>query len=151
MQAANKTAASNMAAMRGQRYDVPYSDLNPTEDKGRAFAKSPWLALMNAGFGMMAGTSPYAGVNIGKGHPGIIQHRGHQRGDPFGMGARRNFGNHPAIGAMGIVLRGNALGYDPALAIHQRRRRFVTGRFNSEDNRHPGFSLVRLAGSTTRA
>lgn len=31
------------------------------------FAKSPWAALTSAGLGMMAGTSPYAGVNIGQG------------------------------------------------------------------------------------
>jgi hypothetical protein len=46
---------------------VPYPDLNQTTDKSRSFAKSPWLALMAAGFGMMGGTSPYAAVNIGKG------------------------------------------------------------------------------------
>jgi len=39
----------------------------PPEDWGSGFAKSPWSALTAAGLGIMAGTSPYAGVNIGKG------------------------------------------------------------------------------------
>ena len=47
--------------------NVPYPDLDHSSNVSRDFARSPWLALMNAGFGMMAGTSPYAGVNIGKG------------------------------------------------------------------------------------
>ena len=47
--------------------NVPYPDLDHSNNVSRDFARSPWLALMNAGFGMMAGTSPYAGVNIGKG------------------------------------------------------------------------------------
>lgn len=37
----------------------------PTREKG--FSDSPWSALMQAGLGMMAGTSPFAGVNIGQG------------------------------------------------------------------------------------
>lgn len=64
--AANRTAADNTKSMSGQKFEVPY-DNNPSEDESRRWAKSPWLALMNAGFGMMAGTSPFAGVNIGKG------------------------------------------------------------------------------------
>lgn len=32
-----------------------------------SFALSPWLPVAEAGFGMMAGTSPFAGVNIGRG------------------------------------------------------------------------------------
>lgn len=66
-EAASRTAAENMKGMTGAKFDVPYNDLEPTKDISRGFAKSPWLALMNAGFGMMAGTSPFAGVNIGKG------------------------------------------------------------------------------------
>lgn len=31
------------------------------------FMQSPWAALVSAGLGMMAGTSPWAGVNIGQG------------------------------------------------------------------------------------
>lgn len=37
----------------------------PARDTG--FAGSPWAALMAAGLGTMAGTSPFAGVNIGQG------------------------------------------------------------------------------------
>ena len=57
----------NANQMEGRTYAVPYPDAADPNDTSRNFAKSPWLALMNAGFGMMAGTSPYAGVNIGKG------------------------------------------------------------------------------------
>lgn len=39
----------------------------PQPDRATDFARSPWAALTAAGFGMMAGTSPFAGVNIGKG------------------------------------------------------------------------------------
>lgn len=60
-------ASSNMAAMQAQPLNLPYGDLDHTGNVSRDFSRSPWLALMNAGFGMMAGTSPYAGVNIGKG------------------------------------------------------------------------------------
>ena len=38
---------------------------SPTRDPG--FAGSPWAALTAAGLGMMGGTSPYFGVNIGQG------------------------------------------------------------------------------------
>ena len=37
------------------------------DDWGQSFAKSPWAAVTAAGLGMMAGTSPFAGVNIGQG------------------------------------------------------------------------------------
>jgi len=46
---------------------LPYPDLDPKNDVSRNFAKSPWMALISAGAGMMSGTSPYAGINIGKG------------------------------------------------------------------------------------
>ena len=36
-------------------------------EKSESFASSPWAALMSAGLGMMGGTSPFAGVNIGQG------------------------------------------------------------------------------------
>lgn len=64
--AAAETAAKNKSDMQGTTYDAPYKDLN-LDNTSRQISRSPWLALMNAGFGMMAGTSPYAGVNIGKG------------------------------------------------------------------------------------
>lgn len=65
--AAAQAAADNMSSMQGAHVNLPYGDLDHSSDTSRDFAKSPWLALMNAGFGMMAGTSPFAGVNIGKG------------------------------------------------------------------------------------
>lgn len=34
---------------------------------GYQISRSPWLALARAGFATMAGTSPYAGINIGRG------------------------------------------------------------------------------------
>ena len=67
------------------------------------------------------------------------------------MGTGSNFGNNPAIGAMGIILRGDALRNNPALAINQRNCCFVAGRFNAEDNRHPDFPLKPNTTSTTRA
>lgn len=48
----------------------PYQSLGesaPQSDVGQDFAKSPWAALTAAGLGIMGGTSPYAGVNIGQG------------------------------------------------------------------------------------
>jgi len=42
--------------------------LSKMEEEGASEKeKAPWMALMTAGLGMMAGTSPFAGVNIGKG------------------------------------------------------------------------------------
>lgn len=66
-QAAQETAAANDADMRKATVSIPYKDLDHTSNTSRDFARSPWTALMNAGFGMMAGTSPFAGVNIGAG------------------------------------------------------------------------------------
>ena len=40
---------------------------------------NPWLALAAAGFGMMGGTSPYAGVNIGRGALAGLQNYAQQR------------------------------------------------------------------------
>lgn len=39
----------------------------PAQDIGQSFIKSPWAALTAAGLGIMGGTSPFAGVNIGQG------------------------------------------------------------------------------------
>jgi len=60
---------------------LPYPDLDQVHDTSRNFAKSPWTALMNAGFAMMAGTSPFAGVNIGKGLQAGVQTLEQQRKD----------------------------------------------------------------------
>jgi hypothetical protein len=46
----------------------PYSQGTAAPPKREpGFIDSPWAALMAAGLGMMGGTSPYAGVNIGQG------------------------------------------------------------------------------------
>lgn len=45
---------------------LPYPNATAM-DSGQTFARSPWMALTQAGLGMMAGTSPWAGINIGKG------------------------------------------------------------------------------------
>lgn len=37
------------------------------QERKDSFANSPWAALMQAGLGIMGGTSPFAGVNIGQG------------------------------------------------------------------------------------
>lgn len=43
------------------------SGATPEQPAWSSFASSPWAALVSAGLGMMAGTSPFAGVNIGQG------------------------------------------------------------------------------------
>jgi hypothetical protein len=43
------------------KLDAQEARINDTAEK------APWLALAQAGFGMMSGTSPFAGVNIGQG------------------------------------------------------------------------------------
>lgn len=45
---------------------IQQTPVPPTTMQER-LAESPWMALAKAGFGMMAGTSPFAGVNIGRG------------------------------------------------------------------------------------
>jgi hypothetical protein len=50
-----------------QFHGVPYPNLNSERDVSRRLAMNPWLALANAGFGMAAGTSPYALTNVGAG------------------------------------------------------------------------------------
>ena len=78
-------------------------------------------------------------IKVGQAQPSFFQHRFDQRGEPFGMGARGNFGDHATIGPVSLILRGNALRQNGAPAVHQRGCGFVARRFNSEDNRHPGF------------
>lgn len=61
------TAGESAAPLGGQGVS-PYSQgpaAAPQRERG--FADSPWAALMQAGLGIMGGTSPYAGVNIGTG------------------------------------------------------------------------------------
>lgn len=67
-------------------------DAIPTRDSGAS--SSPWAALMAAGLGMMGGTSPYAGVNIGQGGmQGVkmleAQRAASQRDETTDMAARR--------------------------------------------------------------
>lgn len=59
-------ADSNRTSMQGRTYDVPYKDLD-LDNTSRQLSRNPWTALISAGAGMMAGSSPFAGVNIGKG------------------------------------------------------------------------------------
>ncbi len=78
--AAADIAEQNLASYRPiGNQDLPYKDLDSTSDVSRGFAKSPWLALINAGAKMMAGTSPFAGVNIGEGLQAGTETLGKQR------------------------------------------------------------------------
>lgn len=54
--------------MRGimQGNQGPYPD-NPAQSTSRDMSANPWMALAQAGFATMGGTSPWAGVNIGQG------------------------------------------------------------------------------------
>ncbi len=56
-----------MAQMRMPRDQAPYPEAGGQLSGADKWARSPWMALTAAGLGMMGGTSPYAGVNIGKG------------------------------------------------------------------------------------
>lgn len=46
--------------------EMPYPEAR-ARNSGTDFARSPWLALLQTGLATMGGTSPFAGVNIGKG------------------------------------------------------------------------------------
>ena len=91
------------------------------------------------------------GIDISQPHAGIGQRFRDQGSQPLDMRARRDLGNDPAIGPVRIVLRGDPLGKDRPVGAHQRGRGFVAGRFNAENNPHPGFHLKRLKTSTSRA
>ncbi len=62
--AATSPAAQPPPDQAGNPYSAPTSGSN---DAGQSFIKSPWAALTAAGLGIMGGTSPFAGVNIGQG------------------------------------------------------------------------------------
>jgi len=56
------------------RQDAPQQQGNPyfaavpqAPESAKTLADNPWMALMSAGLGIMGGTSPFAGVNIGQG------------------------------------------------------------------------------------
>lgn len=68
---------SDMTMPRDQ---LPYPDATKL-DEGQKFARSPWMALTAAGLGIMGGTSPWAGVNIGKGGQEGIKALEQQRED----------------------------------------------------------------------
>jgi hypothetical protein len=55
------------------------------------------------------------------------------------MRAGGDFGDDAAIGPVLVILRGNPLGENHPVFTHQSGRRFVTGRFYSEDYPHPLF------------
>ena len=59
------SAAPGAGASELNPYVIPMSD--KAQERMNSFAMSPWAALTQAGLGMMAGTSPFAGVNIGQG------------------------------------------------------------------------------------
>lgn len=66
----------------------------PEENQYDRFAASPWFALMNAGLATMAGTSPFALTNIGKGALAGVDTVRKQQGEAMGrrqiqMQARR--------------------------------------------------------------
>lgn len=70
----------------------PAVDPEPPRDAG--FAGSPWAALTAAGLGMMAGTSPFAGVNIGHGGQAALktleeQRAASQKDETIDQAARR--------------------------------------------------------------
>ena len=80
--AAAALAEKNKKEMLGNPYgvyDTPYPDLDHKNDVSRNFARSPWMALIAAGAGMMGGSSPYAGVNIGKGLTSGVEYLDKQR------------------------------------------------------------------------
>ena len=79
------------------------------------------------------------GIHIAQFQPGISQRCCDQRRQSLNMRARGNLGNHPAIRAVRVVLRGNMLGQDRAATVNQCGGGFVARRFNSEHNRHPAF------------
>lgn len=60
-------AAANKSDMQKATVNLPYPDLDHTNNTSRDITRNPWLALVSAGLGIMGGTSPYAGINIGKG------------------------------------------------------------------------------------
>lgn len=59
---------------------TPYPDALK-RDIGNDFSRSPWAALARAGFAIMGGQSPYAGVNIGKGALEGLKGLEEQRGE----------------------------------------------------------------------
>lgn len=67
---ANPYAPAPSAAPNAQPETAPSPDVAPapgrTHDRS-GFIDSPWAALTAAGLGIMGGTSPFAGVNIGQG------------------------------------------------------------------------------------
>jgi hypothetical protein len=60
-------AASDASPYKSDDGALPYGDLDIKGDTSRKWAKSPWMALIQAGAAMMASDSPYLGVGIGKG------------------------------------------------------------------------------------
>ena len=68
---AQAQGSGNDLPLRQSDLTAPQSQLpfpNATQgNAGQDFAKSPWAALTSAGLGIMGGSSPWAGINIGKG------------------------------------------------------------------------------------
>ena len=56
-----------LATYQQQAGNAQYNLTQPQQTEVDKFANSPWMALAQAGLATMAGTSPFAGVNIGAG------------------------------------------------------------------------------------
>ena len=71
-------------------------------------------------------------VDIGKAKARLAHHPFDHRRQALGMGARGDFGHHPAIGRMFGFLAGDRLGNDRPVAAHQRHGGLVATRFDTE-------------------
>lgn len=63
--APQRPAATPDASSGETPFNIPLTQGG--QERKDSFANSPWAALMQAGLGIMGGTSPFAGVNIGQG------------------------------------------------------------------------------------
>lgn len=71
-------ANQNRGEMSNQKFTLPY-DVDHQKDESREWSRSPWMALLAGSAATMAGTSPYAGVNIGQGVQAGVKQLGEQR------------------------------------------------------------------------
>ena len=76
------------------------------------------------------------GIDLADRDIGLGQHLADQPGQDFDMGARGDFGHHPAERAMRLILPDHRLGEDLPVAADQRRGAVVARGFETEDERH---------------